>query len=139
MPYLVDDYTKYIFPLKLYEYLASGRPVVGSPIRSLQDFSHVIRLAKTPDEWSEALASSLAPHEHSDEQVKTRYRIARENDWSVHIHRLARIISARLGSSYEERFAMIPMGESRGSHPGAEQSVTSLSGISCVDQTPGHG
>lgn len=115
MPYLVDDYTKYIFPLKLYEYLASGRPVVGSPIRSLQDFSHVIRLAKTPDEWSEALASSLTPHEHSDEQVKTRYRIARENDWSVHIHRLARIISARLGSSYEERFAMIPMGESQGS------------------------
>src|SRR5208283_729816 len=36
MPYKVDDYTKYIYPLKLHEYLASGNPVVGSPIPSLQ-------------------------------------------------------------------------------------------------------
>ena len=30
MPYRMDDYTKYIYPLKLHEYLASGRPVVAS-------------------------------------------------------------------------------------------------------------
>ena len=45
--YKVDDYTKFIFPLKLHEYLASGKPVVGSPIRSLQNFTHVITLART--------------------------------------------------------------------------------------------
>ena len=36
MPYLANDYTKYIYPLKLHEYLASGTPVVGTRIRSLR-------------------------------------------------------------------------------------------------------
>lgn len=109
MPYRMDDYTKYIFPLKLYEYLASGRPVVGSPIRSLLDYAHVVKLASTTEEWSEALAGSLAPCPKADELAETRLRIARENDWSVQIHRLARIISARLGQSYAHRFEELPM------------------------------
>ena len=48
--YELTDYTKFIYPLKLHEYLASGRPVVGSPIRSLEEFAHLIRLARTPNE-----------------------------------------------------------------------------------------
>ena len=39
MPYRVDDYTKYIYPLKMHEYLASGRPVVSAPIDSVEEFS----------------------------------------------------------------------------------------------------
>ncbi len=36
--YKLNDYTKYIYPLKLHEYLAAGRPVVAAPIRSLLEF-----------------------------------------------------------------------------------------------------
>ena len=36
--YKVDDYTKFIYPLKLHESLASGLPCVGAPIRTLQEF-----------------------------------------------------------------------------------------------------
>jgi glycosyltransferase involved in cell wall biosynthesis len=96
MPYQMDDYTKYIFPLKLYEYLASGRPVVGTPIRSLLDYAHVVRLASTPDEWSEALAGALIEAAGSHERANLRRSIARQNDWGVQIDRLAQIISARL-------------------------------------------
>lgn len=35
LPYKANDYTKYIYPLKLHEYLAGGKPIVGTPIRSL--------------------------------------------------------------------------------------------------------
>src|SRR5579862_1657918 len=49
MPYLINGYTENIYPLKLHEYLASGRPVVGTPIRSLKDFSGLISLARTAD------------------------------------------------------------------------------------------
>jgi UDP-galactopyranose mutase len=31
MPYAMTDYTKYICTLKMYEYLASGMPIVSSP------------------------------------------------------------------------------------------------------------
>ena len=38
MPYaLADNSARYLYPLKLHEYLASGSPVVGARIRSLED------------------------------------------------------------------------------------------------------
>ena len=79
--YEVNDYTKFIYPLKLHEYLASGRPVVGSPIRSLQDFAHIIRLARTTDEWSQAIQDSLSPAACLAEQVEARRCVARQYDW----------------------------------------------------------
>ncbi len=59
MPYRKDGYTKFIYPLKLHEYLAAGRPTVGTSIRSLQDFANVISLADTYGEWSTAIAEGL--------------------------------------------------------------------------------
>ena len=60
MCYVINDYTKFIYPLKLHEYLAAGRPVVATPMRSLQQFAAVIELATTEDEWSHALEQSLS-------------------------------------------------------------------------------
>lgn len=45
MPYALTPYTDCIYPLKLNEYLASGRPTVGSPIRALEDYRQVVTLA----------------------------------------------------------------------------------------------
>jgi glycosyltransferase involved in cell wall biosynthesis len=101
--YVVNDYTKYIYPLKLHEYLASGRPVVGSPIRTLQDFRHVIALASGPDEWSRALTTALEPSPQSMESARARQDVAREFDWGRHAATIARAICERLGVSEEGR------------------------------------
>jgi glycosyltransferase involved in cell wall biosynthesis len=102
--YEMNGYTKFIYPLKLHEYLASGRPVVGSPIRSLQDFAHVIRLARTTDEWSQAIQDSLSPAACSAEQVEARRRIARQHDWDRLVGLIAQTLCSRLGPAYRERF-----------------------------------
>jgi hypothetical protein len=102
--YRVNDYTKYIYPLKLHEYLATGRPVVGSPIRSLQDFADIIRLAETPVEWSQALHESLSPAAHSATQVEARQRVARRHDWNVLVEFIAQTLCSRLGPTYLAQF-----------------------------------
>jgi glycosyltransferase involved in cell wall biosynthesis len=100
--YAVNDYTKFIYPLKLHEYLATGRPVVGSPIRTLQDFRHVISIASGPDEWSRALTASLDAPARSAESVRARQDVARSFDWGRHAGTIARTFCERLGVKWAE-------------------------------------
>ena len=109
MCYRLNDYTKYISPLKLHEYLAGGKPIVGTPIRSLLDFAHVIRLASTQDEWSRALTESLAPEAISIDQVEKRRSVAKQFDWDTLVHEIARSICKRLGSPYREQFSALKL------------------------------
>jgi len=108
MPYVVDGYTDNIYPLKLHEYLACGRPVVGTPIRSLKDFSQVIiGLASGLEEWSAALSAGLALQSASSAAASARQAVASQYDWSVLIHRIAATICAQLGADVAARLRRI--------------------------------
>lgn len=107
LPYKDNDYTKYIYPLKLHEYLAGGKPIVGTSIRSLMDFAQVIKLASTQEDWSRALTESLDPSAISTEQVEKRRSIARQVDWGTLVHKIAGTLCNRLGHPYEDTFADI--------------------------------
>jgi glycosyltransferase involved in cell wall biosynthesis len=97
MPYRVDDYTKYIYPMKLHEYLAAGRPTVGAPIAALQEFTDVVALPSTAEEWSEALTAALRAGENTPERRAARQRVAREHDWQVLVDRIARAMVGHPG------------------------------------------
>jgi glycosyltransferase involved in cell wall biosynthesis len=107
LPYKANDYTKYIYPLKLNEYLAGGKPIVGTPIRSLLEFAHVIKLASTQADWSRALTESLAPHMVSNDETQNRRNIAKQVDWGTLVHSIVGSICERLGSPYKEQFATL--------------------------------
>jgi glycosyltransferase involved in cell wall biosynthesis len=96
MPYLENGYTQYIYPLKLHEYLAAGVPVVGTPVRTLQDFRGVIGLARTPREWGESIEQALSPDAHRREAVELRRSVAREHDWDRLADRVSRLIESNL-------------------------------------------
>lgn len=105
LPYVCNDYTKYIYPLKLHEYLASGCPVVGAPIQSLLSFQHVIKLASDVNGWESAIADALSPDAVSPDAIETRRRIAQGFDWNVLVHRIAKTMCDRLSSEQARRFA----------------------------------
>lgn len=109
LPYKADDYTKYIYPLKLNEYLAGGKPIVGTSIRSLLDFANVVKLASTQEEWSRALAESLTLDAMSTDQIEKRRSIARQVDWETLVHTIAGTLCARLGSPYRDQFVGIDL------------------------------
>jgi len=97
MPYRIDDYTKYIYPMKLHEFLASGRPTVGTAIRSLEEFKDVIALPETPAEWTKAICGALTPEAQSSERVAARRAVARRHDWDRLVARIARAMGRGLG------------------------------------------
>lgn len=101
--YKSDGYTKYIYPLKLHEYLASGCPVVGAPLPTFREFSHVIKLADTPEEWSQVLTDALTSG-NPQEQIDARRQVARQHDWNDLVRCITRSLCKQLGPAYLARF-----------------------------------
>lgn len=104
MPYLNDDYTKYIYPLKLHEYLAGGKPVVGTPIPSLEPFRNEIRLPESSADWSAAISASLRPQSNTVEACGARRAIAKAQDWEILVRQIAKTMASYLGPEYASFF-----------------------------------
>jgi len=98
--YEANDYTKFIYPLKLHEYLASGRPIVGAPIPSVIEFSNVIQVAESPEEWSIAINKALLPAASESTAIKARRDIARQHDWNQITRNIAEALCCQLGDEY---------------------------------------
>jgi glycosyltransferase involved in cell wall biosynthesis len=115
MPYRSTAYSQYTYPLKLHEYLASGRPVVAARTRTLDDFGRFVRLAETLDEWSAAIAAALEPSDNLKEKRAERQAVAHQHSWDLLAERIARIFSERLGLPWPE----LPPGRSSDLVPSA--------------------
>lgn len=103
MPYKVDDYTKYIFPIKVNEYLAAGKPTIGTPIRVLDEFKDVVNLATTPEEWCDALDRCLREEPTDESSVAKRRAVAMQYEWDTLVRRIAGAFCALAGGKYEEQ------------------------------------
>jgi glycosyltransferase involved in cell wall biosynthesis len=77
MCYRKDGWAFYVYPLKLHEYLASGKPIVGSGLKSLRDFENVVHIADSQEEWVTAIQQSL--NEHDPALAARRVDVAYEN------------------------------------------------------------
>ena len=60
LPNLINQYTKAMFPMKFFEYLASGTPVVGVELPALQDFDELACLEPTHKSFLQAIEKTLA-------------------------------------------------------------------------------
>ena len=98
MPYCNDNYTKFIYPLKLHEYLGGGQPVVGTRIRSLEDFEDSITLATNIEEWSAGITAGLSTQAASQQMRDARQAVARQHDWDLLVLRIARIMIEHMDS-----------------------------------------
>ncbi|WP_275098470.1 glycosyltransferase [Sedimenticola hydrogenitrophicus] len=75
------------FPLKLVEYLATGKPIVSSPLRCINDyFSGVIQVANSASEWEQKIEFALL--EPSMELSHRRRTIAQQHSWDARVQLL---------------------------------------------------
>ncbi|MBF0212785.1 MAG: glycosyltransferase [Magnetococcales bacterium] len=81
-----EDWVVHGYPTKLHEYLATGKPVVAAPQEALWEFSDVMRIASSIDEWETALTQAIAGHGVGT-PVSRRAR-ALENTWDSRVDRL---------------------------------------------------
>lgn len=79
VPYRVNEATRNIYPLKLQEYLATGKPVVSSAMPSVLPFEGPVRIARSHADFVEAIEAALA--EDHEQAAPLRQAVARENAW----------------------------------------------------------
>lgn len=89
MCYEMNAYTRYIYPLKLHEYLATGKPVVSAPVDSVLPHADVLALAYSPEEWASHVAAALTPEAQGSKATARRQARAREYDWSILVERVS--------------------------------------------------
>ncbi|HXK32483.1 MAG TPA: glycosyltransferase [Dehalococcoidia bacterium] len=111
--YRLIDYNHHVFPLKLYDYLAAGKPIVASDIEELRPHEGAhLAIARTPDGWVGAIERCL--REDSPEKAAGRQALARAQSWDHRVETLSDIIAPMLRTAPEAARAAAATGVAGG-------------------------
>ena len=92
VPFRRTPLTEATNPVKAYEMLAAGKPIVSVPIPEMVALGPLVRLASTAEEFERAIADALRP-EPAD-VIEARRAFAREHTWAKRFERLAPAVRA---------------------------------------------
>lgn len=79
LPYRVNALTENINPLKLKEYLASGKPVIATPLPEVQELRDYLRIAATVEDWRQAVVAAVSGEWQPDSAALQR--LLRYESW----------------------------------------------------------
>ena len=90
MPYRVNEATRNIFPLKLFEYMAAGKPIVATPIPAVMAYRDLLHVAGDSHSFTQMVERAIA--EDDPAVVARRIECARRHTWEAHVARKAALI-----------------------------------------------
>jgi glycosyltransferase involved in cell wall biosynthesis len=94
VPYRASELTRNIFPLKLFEYLAAGLPVVAGGLPELDRFSGIIEVAEKIQDYPGLVRAAIA--EDGPEKRAARVALAAENTWDRRVEEISFLVDAAL-------------------------------------------
>ena len=60
LPCMLNQYTRAMFPMKFFEYLAAGLPVVSTNLPSLNEFADYVSFANSAEEFASEINNILS-------------------------------------------------------------------------------
>ena len=104
LPWKMDKWMESCNPLKLFEYMAAGKPIVSVPIDEIvRNYSDVVSIAEDKAEFCRAIKWELK--NDSLARRERRIAVARRNSWGSKIEVLSDLINQGLAKkNREERF-----------------------------------
>ena len=92
MCFAINAATQFINPTKGLEYMATGKPIVSTPVRDVvRQWSEIVRLARTAEEFIAAAEDALRAGP-SDERVRRGTELAKQSSWEVTVASMQSII-----------------------------------------------
>ncbi len=93
IPYAINEFTRGVIPAKLYECLATGKPVIATAIEELLPFRNVISIADSRDFGADVEAAIT---NDSPSLCEARVKLARENSWVSRVDRVVVLLEQTL-------------------------------------------
>ena len=93
IPHLTDNYVATTNPMKMYEYLACGLPIVASPAPGMDMFPE-IKIAETVEGFNGAVNIAIAGDNETARQE--RQAIVREHTWQNRVEKILELINNSL-------------------------------------------
>ncbi len=94
VPYKPGELTRNIFPLKLFEYLAAGVPVVVGGLPELSRFAGIVGVAASPEDYPRTVKEVLAAD--SPERRAARVALAADNTWDHRVDEISTLVEEAL-------------------------------------------
>ncbi len=118
IPFVKNKLTAGIYPLKINEYFAAGKPVVTTSFGDLSDFQRLVSIADTPVQFAAALEKALQ-NANDDNNQAHRIAFAHGNSWSQRAAEMGVAISQvitenRLVAATSNDFLWMPDNYNRG-------------------------
>jgi hypothetical protein len=88
--------TRHINPIKMYEYLASGLPVVSTPLPEAERFGEAIRFAETPEEFASACDAAAAGE--SPDRRRAISKLVEGESWRAKVEELSALVMTRVSN-----------------------------------------
>ena len=89
LPNNINDYTDAMFPMKFFEYLAAGCPVVSANLRAIREFSEAVTIADSPDDFIAAIERVLSGDVSS---LEDRLNLARKYTYEKRTQRMLKLV-----------------------------------------------
>ncbi len=89
VPHLVTPFTESLNPIKLWEYLAAGKPIVSTNVAGFRDFPELVHVAESYDVFLQNLDSAL----NEDSSITgARQIVAQQHSWDKRIDQVIHIL-----------------------------------------------
>lgn len=91
MAFAINAATEYINPTKALEYLATGRPVISSPVKDVvRQYSDLVDIVRTPQEWVAMIDKRLRDPDPA--RIQKGIEKAREASWEQTVQKMQDLI-----------------------------------------------
>lgn len=94
IPYVINEQTLNCNPLKLREYLSSGKPVVAVSVPEIRKYSDIVKVAESYDDFLNKIEESLRENGH--ELIRRRVERMRSESWDARVERVSNIVDEAL-------------------------------------------
>jgi len=91
-PHCVTPFTESLNPIKLWEYLAAGKPIVATPVAGFRDYPEHVYLAGDAEEFLAAVEAALA--EPPAKRLARQAEVA-AHSWEARVQKIAAILGSQ--------------------------------------------